>query len=671
VSPPSEAQPIADVRAGSGAVLRWPVADVLETTRIGEYVRWLSGERGVEVADYQALWRWSTDAPDAFWRSIWDFFEVESEGRPTAVRGPGDAPGGEWFPGATLNYAAHLLRWRHTGDDSTIAVIGRSQSRPDIAMTIAALRDQVARASVGLQRLGVGRGDRVVGYLPNLPETLVAFLATASLGAVWASCSPEFGVRAVVDRFGQLEPKVLLAVSAYTYGDKHVDRSNELLEIRRGLPSLEHVVHVPLIDHDAPLRAVAWNELLSRDAELEFDAVPFDHPLYVLFSSGTTGIPKAIVHGHGGILLEHLKHIGLHWDTRPGDRVLWYTTTAWTMWNMLVSALLHDAAIVLHDGNPLWPDLAAQWNDAASTGATLLGTSPAYVMACRKQQIHPSDGRDLGPLRTVGITGAPLPPDGFDWIVDELGPSVLVNSVSGGTDVCSGFVGANPWSPVYRGELSAPCLGVDVAAFDASGRPVVGERGELVVRAPMPSMPIRFWGDDEDTRYRASYFDMYPGIWRHGDWVEFSDRGSCVISGRSDATLNRGGVRLGTAEFYAVVDDLPEVGDSVVVHLEDPSGATPGELLLFVSPANDAVIDGVVIGRIRAALRLQLSPRHVPDSVEVVARLPRTLTGKRVEAPIKRILRGEPADRVVSRESLDHPDALDDFVAIVSDRRPT
>ena len=659
------------VRAGDGAVLRPVADDVGDVTTIGRYVRWLDTHNGLKMRSYAELWRWSITDGDAFWQSMWNFFDVRSPTPVTAVRVGDTMPGVRWFAGSEVNYAEHMLRldgteraWTAPGD---VAVIAHSNGRDPVELTIGELRDQVRRVRAGLRRLGVGRGDRVVAYLPNTPEALVAFLATASLGAVWASCSPEFGARAVIDRFAQLEPKVMLAVSSYRYGAKQIDRTHEVDEIVRGLPTLDHTVAVSVTDTQSPSgEMIAWDELLvSDDAALDFELVPFDHPLYVLFSSGTTGLPKAIVHGHGGILLEHLKHLGFHWDAQRGDRLLWFTTTAWTMWNMLVSGLLHRAAIILHDGNPLWPDHEAQWALASSSGATLLGTSPAYVMACRKLGVEPKgNGRDLSVLRTIGITGAPLPPDGFDWLADGLGQEIMVNSVSGGTDVCSGFVGGNPLVPVYRGELSAPCLGVDVAAFDDDGEEVIGELGELVVRGPMPSMPVSFWGDDGDQLYRSAYFDVFPGVWRHGDWVEFSARGSCVITGRSDATLNRGGVRLGTAEFYAVVEEIPEVGDSVVVHLEDPSGETTGELWLFVAPAAGSVIDDDVIARIRARLRSELSPRHLPDRVEVVRSVPRTLTGKRLEAPLKRLLRGEAVDRVASRESLADPTALDQFVGL-------
>ncbi|WIV55966.1 acetoacetate--CoA ligase [Amycolatopsis nalaikhensis] len=633
----------------------------LAGTALGGYADWLAAERGLSFADYDALWRWSVDEPEAFWASIWDHFGVRAHEPYERVLASATMPGAQWFPGATLNYAEHALVH---GDDDALAVVSYSDSRAERRLTFGQLRAEVARARAGLRRLGVGPGDRVAAYLPNIPEALVAFLATASLGAVWASCAPEFGARSVLDRLSQIEPKVLLAVPGYAFGAKDVDKAGDVAAIRAGLPTLRHVVGVPHGRQEVPSGTLTWAALLASEEPLEFLPVPFDHPLYVLYSSGTTGLPKAIVHGHGGILLEHLKLHAFTMDTRPGDRVLWFTTTAWTMWNILVSALVRRATVVLHDGNPQWPDLTAQWRLAARAEATLLGTSPAYLMACRAEGVEP----EVPSLRTLGVTGSPLPAEGFDWAAGRLG--VAVNSMSGGTDICSAFVAGNPWLPVYRGEIPGPCLGVDVAAFDPDGREVVDELGELVVRAPLPSMPVSFWNDAGGERYRASYFDTYPGVWRHGDWVRFTEHGSCVISGRSDATLNRGGVRLGTAEFYAVVEDLPGIADSLVVHLED-SGGGPGELLLFVALSDGVRLDEALRARIKAALRGQLSPRHVPDVIEVVPAIPRTLTGKKLEAPVKQILRGRPAAEVINTGATTGHGAVATFVDLHRRRAAT
>ncbi len=499
-------------------------------------------------------------------------------------------------------------------------------------------------------RLGVGRGDRVAAYLPNGPEALVAFLATASLGAVWSSCPPEFGVRSVTDRFGQLDPVVLLVVRTYRYGSKQIDRSAEVEAIVDALPTVRTVV-----DADT-----GWDELLGEEAELTFEAVPFDHPLYVLFSSGTTGLPKAIVHGHGGILLEHLKSLGLHHDLGPGDRFFWFSTTGWMMWNLLVSGLCVGATIVLFDGDPGWPDRGALWRLAADTGITVFGVSAPYLLACRSDGLDLATCGDLSGVRSVGSTGAPLPVEGYRWVHEQL-PHTLLTSVSGGTDVCTAFVGGSPLLPVVAGEISGRYLGARVEAFDDTGRPVVGEQGELVVTAPMPSMPIGFWGDPDGSRLRDAYFDRFPGVWCHGDWITITDRGSCVITGRSDATLNRGGVRLGTSEFYAVVEAIPGIADSLVVHLDDAAGGAD-RLVLFVQLDEGAVLDDVLVTRINGQLRSALSPRHVPDDVHPVAAIPRTHSGKKLEVPVKRILGGAPVADVASPGALIDPSALEPFV---------
>ncbi|SEF19649.1 acetoacetyl-CoA synthetase [Amycolatopsis pretoriensis] len=622
-------------------------------TEIDRYLAWLA-ERGHPFDGYSALHRWSVTDLDGFWASIKDFFGVRFHSPASAVVPDRRMPGTEWFPGATLNYAEHALG----GPAGDVAVIAYSQTRDRTELTWGELRDQVARARAGLMRLGVGRGDRVVAYLPNLPETVVAYLAVASLGAIWASCAPEFGARSVVDRFGQIEPRVLLTVAGYRYGTKDVDRRAEVAEIRAGLPTVEHVVHVPYGGHDLP-DTLAWNDLLTESAP-GFEPVGFAHPLCVLFSSGTTGKPKAIVHGHGGILLEHLKNHALSWDLRPGDRILWFSTTAWMMWNALVSGLLTGASIVLVDGNPLHPDLAWQWRLAAETRATLMGASPGFLMACRKAGLDPAASHDLSALRQLGAAGSPLPAEGYHWVHERF-PGVLLNVGSGGTDVCSGIVQGGPLQPVVAGEISGPCLGVDAKAFDEHGAQVVGELGELVITAPMPSMPVGFWGDDTGARYRDTYFGTYPGVWRHGDWIRFSPEGSCVIAGRSDATLNRGGVRLGTAEFYAVVEELPEVDDSLVVHLEDPAGGN-GDLRLYVV-LRDAVLDAPLRAKIASALKSALSPRHVPDTITAVPVIPRNRTGKKLELPVKKLLLGARAGDVVGADVLADPTALDHFGA--------
>ncbi|GAA3450245.1 acetoacetate--CoA ligase [Dactylosporangium matsuzakiense] len=642
-------------------VLWEPPTDVREHTRIGAFLRWLEAERGLAFADYQALWQWSVDEPAAFWRAIWDHFEVVAHVAPIDTLPDARMPGAVWFPGAELNYAENVLRMPGVADDEPV-VIARSQTRGPVELTAAELREQVRRARAGLERLGVTKGDRVAAYAPNIPETFVLLLATASLGAIFSSCAPEFGTRSVVDRWRQIEPKVLVAVDGYVYGDKPVDRTAEVEAIRAALPSVQHLVRIGYLDEADD----GWAGLTAETGEpLRFEPVPFAHPLYILYSSGTTGLPKPIVHGHGGILLEHLKMLALHHDLGPGDRFFWFTTTGWMMWNYLVSGPAVGAAIVLVDGNPAFPDPGWLWRAAAQTGTTYFGTSAPFLLACRKAGLVPKELADLSRLRGVGSTGAPLPPEGFEWVYATVSDDLLLASASGGTDVCTAFVGGVPLLPVRAGEIACRALGARVEAFAADGTPVIGELGELVITAPMPSMPVGFWGDADGSRYAEAYFGTYPGVWRHGDWITIDERGACVITGRSDATLNRGGVRLGTSEFYSVVEGLGEVVDSVVVHLEDPQGGA-GELLLFVVLAPGLTLDDELRSRIARELRTALSPRHVPDRVFQVEAVPRTLSGKKLEVPVKRILTGTPVDQAAAKGALANPESLQYFVDVRS-----
>ncbi len=638
----------------------------IERSQMTAYMRWLAAERDLDFSgDYHRLWQWSVDDLDAFWRSIWDYFGVAASHPPTSTLASREMPGAGWFPDTALNYAEHLFRGR---DDSALAIQHASELRELSSLTWGELRRQVAEVAAGLRSLGVGPGDRVVAYLPNIPEAIVAFCATASIGAVWSSCSPDFGARSVVDRFAQIEPKVLFSVDGYRYGGKDFDRLDVVAGLEAEIPSLEHTVVLPYLDPDPDLsrleKPLAWSELAASGAgaELEFERVPFDHPLWVLYSSGTTGLPKAIVHGHGGILLEHLKKLNLHVDGRAGDSVFWFTTTGWMMWNFLVSALLTPASIVLYDGNPGHPDMDVLWDLAEAAGITCFGTSASYIAACMKAGAEPSAGRDLSRLRAVGSTGSPLAPEGFQWVYDHVGSDTWLFSTSGGTDVCTAFVGGVPTLPVHRGELQARALGCKVEAFSEDGEPLIGEVGELVITEPMPSMPIFFWNDPEGERYRSSYFEMYPGIWRHGDWIEITDRGTAVIYGRSDSTINRGGIRMGTSEIYRAVLALDEITDALVVDVPRPG--TEGWMPLFVVLRDGVELDDDLERRIAAKIRSDCSPRHVPNEVHAIAEVPRTLSGKVLEVPVKRILMGTPIDQAASRDSLANPAALDWFAEL-------
>jgi acetoacetyl-CoA synthetase len=630
-----------------------------------EYMRWLAEDRGLHFGGYDELWRWSVDEIEAFWDSIWDFFGVQADGDRSEVLTGHAMPGARWFPGTRLNYAEHVFADK---DPTETAILHASELRELGELSWGELRAQVAVVAAGLRELGVERGDRVVAYLPNIPEAIVAFLATASIGAVWSSCSPDFGPASVVDRFAQIEPKVLFAVDGYRYGGKDFDRVETVARLQAEMPSLRRTIVLPYLDSDPDLSslrdAMRWDEPLTigEGAELSTERVPFDHPLWVLYSSGTTGLPKAIVQGQGGILLEHLKKLHLHVDSHPGDRLFWFTTTGWMMWNFLVSGLLTRAAIVLYDGNPGHPDMGVLWDLAERAQITMFGTSASYIAACMKAGVKPGAGRDLSRLKAVGSTGSPLSPEGFDWVYEQLGADTWLFSTSGGTDLCTAFVGGTPLQPVYRGELQARALGAAVEAWDEEGRPVIDEVGELVVTKPMPSMPVCFWGDEDGSRYRASYFEHYPGVWRHGDWIEITSRGTAVIYGRSDSTINRSGVRMGTSEIYRAVLDLDEVLDALVVDV--PRRGTEGWMPLFVVLREGAELDEGLRKAIARRVRERCSPRHVPDEVFQIAEVPRTLSGKVLEVPVKRILMGTPPERAASRDSLANPAALDWFVAL-------
>jgi acetoacetyl-CoA synthetase len=636
----------------SAAAPIWrPAPAAIESSELTRYQRWLEARLGRTFEDYRALWEWSTTDLEGFWGSLWDYFEIAASVPYERVLGRRTMPGAEWFPGAELSYAEHVFRGKR---DDDVAIVHASETRPLAELRWGELRELTASIAGGLRARGVTRGDRVVAYMPNIPETTAAFLACASIGAVWSSCSPDFGVRSVIDRFAQIEPKILLTVDGYHYGGKAIERSADVATLRAAMPGIEGAFVLPCLGSEGN-----WDDLLEP-GELTFEQLPFDHPLWVLYSSGTTGLPKAIVHGQGAILLEHLKKLRLHMDARPGDRVFWFTTTGWMMWNLLTSGLLTDAAIVLYDGSPGQPDLNRLWELAADAGITCFGTSAAYISACMKAEIEPRAGRDLSRLRSLGSTGSPLSPDGFRWVYDSLG-DVWLFSTSGGTDVCSAFVGGVPTLPVYEGELQARSLGAKVESFDAAGNELTGAVGELVLTEPLPSMPLYLWGDTDGSRYHESYFSMYPGIWRHGDWIEITERGTAIIYGRSDSTINRGGVRMGTSELYSAALALPEVVDALAVDL--PREGTPGWLVLFVVLREGARLDDELAGQIKARIREDCSPRHVPDEIAAVPAVPRTLSGKLLEVPVKRILLGAEPATVASRDSLANPEALDWFVS--------
>lgn len=646
------------------ALLWTPSAEAVRESGFARWLAWLERERGLRLGGYADAWAWSTTETEAFWGSLWDFFGIQASASYTAVLEDRRMPGARWFPGARLNYAGHALRHADTGSP---AILFQSELRPLAAIGWGELRAQVASVAAALRGMGVGRGDRVAAYLPNLPEAVVAFLACASLGAVWTSCSPDFGAESVIDRFRQVEPKALIAVDGYAYAGRPHDRRAVVHRLMDALPSLAATVLVPYLDPAARMDGTRpWAELVGREAALELEAVPFDHPLWILYSSGTTGAPKAIVHGHGGILLEHLKALVLQQDVRPGDRLLWYTTTGWMMWNRLVGGLLAGATIVLYDGSPAHPAPDVLWRLAEAARVTHFGAGAGFFMAGLNGGLRPGERFDLGALRQISSTGSPLPPEGFRWVYDAVRADVWLASSSGGTDVATAFLGACPALPVHEGELQGPALGVRAEAWDDDGRAVVGAEGELVITRPMPSMPLFFWNDADGARYRESYFDAWPGVWRHGDRVRFTERGSAVILGRSDSTLNRHGVRIGSAEIYRAVEAVPGVADSLVVGIEQPGGGY--WMPLFVVPADGVTLDDALRERIRQQLRTTFTPRHVPDEIIQVPAVPRTLNGKKVEVPVKRILTGAPAAEVVNAGSLANPDALRFFEALAAER---
>ncbi len=639
--------------------------EVQRATVLQEFIDWVGEHRGMRLEGYQELYQWSVTDIEDFWESVWQFYDVHSTEPYTAVLEEERMPGAIWFPGARINYAEHVLR----GDGARSAFVAYSQTRPKQEWTVDELRAEVGRLRSGLVEAGVGVGDRVAAYLPNIPETIAAELAVASLGAIWATCAPEFGAASAIDRLSIIEPKVLFVVGGYRYGRKEIDRRAEVAEIAAAIPSLEHLVEVAYPEHVVE-GATRYEDFGRGGAgDLAYEHLPFEHPLFVIFTSGTTGKPKAITHSHGGILLEHLKNHGLSWGLREGDRLMWYSTTAWMVWNTLPSNLLVGASVVLYDGDPTYPDTRELWRVAEETNPDVLGMSPAYIRGSRADGVDPKTEFKLPRLKQLCAVGSPFPQDGYRWVHEQFGDGVLLNVGSGGTDICGGIVQGAPLLPVYDGQISGSALGVDTAAFDEDGEPVLDRPGELVIRRPIPSMPVGFWGDDDGSRLHEAYFDTYPGIWRHGDWAVFHADGSCQITGRSDATLNRGGVRLGTSEFYQVLDRMPEIRDSLVVFLEGHGDAAEtGELFLFVQLADGVEASDELTATIARTLRTELSPRHVPDSLHAVPVIPVNRTGKKLEVPVKRLLQGRALADVAQAGALADPESLDWFAEFAANR---
>jgi acetoacetyl-CoA synthetase len=650
-----------------GELLWTPDPAAAAETTVARFLRWLAAERGHAFANYDELWRWSVTDLDGFWAAVWDFFEVRSTTPYERVVSSREMPGAMWFEGSRVNYAEHLLRHESAAAPGEAAIVHSSELRPLARMSWHELGGAVRVLATQLRALGVRPGDRVVAYMPNIPETVIAMLAATAIGAVWASAAPEFGARTVIDRFAQIEPKLLFAADGYRFGGKDFDRAAEIRTILAELPTVERVVWLPYLDpaSRAPFAdAIAWPKLMDRPpvdaAAFAYERVAWDHPLWVLFSSGTTGLPKPIVHGHVGTLVEHLKSTGLGQNLGPRTRMFFYTTTGWMMFNALVSALVQGSSILLYDGHPAHPTPALLWQLAADGGATSFGASPTFVQIMQKIGLVPRERFDLSRLQSVLLTGSPVTPESTAWFYESVKDDLWVTSPSGGTELCAGLVGGCPLLPVYAGEIQTRLLGMDVHAWNDAGEEVIGEVGELVVTSPAPSMPLRFMNDPGDARYRETYFEHFPGVWRHGDFIKINERGGCYIYGRSDSTLNRYGVRIGSAEIYRAVEQLDEIADSLIVCLELPGGAF--YMPLFVRLAGGATFDDALRQRIVTKLRTDCSPRHVPDEIHRVDAIPYTLTGKKMEIPVRRILAGTPPEKAASREAMMQPEALDWYV---------
>jgi len=656
----------ADVRERPEELWR-PTPESIRGTRIAAFAAWASERRGLDFGDpvdYDRLWRWSVEHLDQFWGDFATWTGVLPDVPDDRVLTDRSMPGAVWFPGTTINYAEQAFR--HATDEHPALIAVAEEADPE-HISWASLRGQVGAFAATLRRLGVQPGDRVAGYLPNVPEAVIAFLGAASIGAVWASCAPDFGARAVLDRFAQIEPTVLVAVDGYRFNGRDHDRRDVVARLRESLPTVRTTIAVPrLFPGEVSDGALPWAEAVADSQEPEFAALPFDHPLWIVYSSGTTGLPKGIVHGHGGVVLEELKAANLHMDVGVGDRFFWYASTAWIMWNIATSALLAGSTVVVYDGAPAYPTVDAQFALAACTGITFFGTSPGYLGVCEKAGERPGERHDLSAVRSIGVTGSPLPSSTFRWVYDAVRDDIQLGSLSGGTDVATGFIGTAPLLPVTVGELQRPNLAVAAASWNEAGEPVIGELGELVITEPMPSMPLRFWNDPGDVRYTEAYFEPWPGVWRHGDWLEITDRGTCIITGRSDSTLNRGGVRMGTADIYAAVEAIPAVVDCVVLGVEQPDGGYWMPLFVQLAPGEELTDE--LQAQLKQAIREQASPRHVPDEIIAVPGVPHTRTGKRLEVPLKRLFQGVDPARAVNPGAVDDASLVDHYITLANQR---